>query len=474
MKLSEEKYILYKNFLKVYRPFYNVFYLADLIHWMRNDQVFLSAEQIKEKWEEQVRLIKEGKNSDVLNFYIHIPFCRSKCSYCKYYSNPLVDDKLKSYLNRLIKQMFYFRQTFSGAEFSSLYIGGGTPSVLTLSQLDKLLSNLFNCFRFKEGGEKTFESNPESITLEKLKLLKKFRFNRVSFGVQSLDKMVLSYANRDYQNYNLIKKVVKNAKLLGLEVNTDIMIGLRGESIKSIINSFIDLTRVQPNTITLYLFKPSEEYLKKYFNNDYDSFNSQLYKKAKIVYRILKLKAKTLNYFKNKRSFEICNVADPIFRPKEYKAPYKNRYGYTAPFTYPKPCSLFALGTRASAYIFNSLQYHDAAIGSEIADFNPNEKNYWSLGFDLRDEMRYFILQQLSSRLCFSRKEFENYFGSCFEDNFKPAINSLKELKKIKFNKDLVFLPSDPIERYTCALFFLDEKKAIKKIKGFLFEKFFS
>jgi hypothetical protein len=116
---------------------------------------------------------------------------------------------------------------------------------------------------------------------------------------------------------------------------------------------------------------------------------------------------------------------------------------------------LFALGTRASAYIFNSLQYHDAGIGKEADDFEPKKKIFWAMKFNLKDEMRYFILQQLSNKLCFSQKDFKYFFNSDFKINFKEAIGSLRKLNKIKFKNDLVFLPADPLERFTCCLFFL-------------------
>jgi len=466
MSSIKSDYILYKNFLKKFKPYYNVFFLADLMHWIE-DQSFLSADQIRNRWQKHVQLIEGKKVSDVLNFYIHIPFCRSRCSYCMYYSKSLNNKELESYINKLIKQIIFFKKTFSKAKFSSLYIGGGTPSILTEKQINKLFSSLFSSFKFKKDIEKTFESNPESISLGKLKLLKKLGFNRVSFGVQNLDKKVLSFANRDYQNYNLVRKTVKNAKSLGFEVNTDIMIGLKGDSDKSIINSFIELTKIQPDTITLYPLKPSEEYLRKYFNDNYYLFNSRLNKKAGKIRKLLESMENNFNYCIVNRGFEIYTSAEPVFYSKKFKASYSTDYDYTSPINYSTPCSLFALGTRASSYIFNSLQYHDAATGKEATNFNPKEKIYWAMKFDLKDEMRYFILQQLSCRLCFSQKEFKKFFNSDFKIDFKEAVISLKKLGKIKFDGDLVFLPSDSLERYVCSLFFFDKKKVIKKINNF-------
>lgn len=469
MSWIRDDYILYKKFLKVYRPYYNIFFLADLMHWIKEEsQAFISAQEIRERWERHVRLIKNNKISNTLNFYIHIPFCRSKCTYCMYYSKPVVKEELERYLNKLIKQMHYFRKTFAGIEFSSLYIGGGTPSILSEEQINKFFGNLFNTFKFKKDGQKNFECNPESTTFKKLKLLKKFGFNRVSFGVQNLDRKVLFYANRHYQNYRHIQEVVEYAKTLGFEVNTDLMINIRGDNIKSIVQSFVKLTKIRPDSIDLYPFKPSEVYLKKYLNNDYYSFCIRLHKKAKRVRQILKSIAETQGYSIFERSFEIYTSAEPKFFSKEFRRLYNYRYDFTSPINYPKPCSLFALGTQGSSYIFNSLQYHEiAAKGKEEANFKPQEKNYWTMRLNLKDEMRYFILQQLSCRLCFSQREFKRFFNADFKANFKEAINSLKKLGKLKFNNDLVFLPSGPLERFTCALFFFERKEVLKKINNF-------
>lgn len=469
MNSARETYTLYKSFLKQFRPYYNTFFLADLINWIREEEhSFLSAKQINEKWRKHLTLVRNKKASDSLNFYIHIPFCKSKCGYCMYYSNSIKGGQLEDYLNRLIQQINFFKSTFSKVKFSSLYIGGGTPSSLSEKQMRKLFGNLFNSIKFKNNCEKTFECNPGSINLRKFKILKSYGFNRVSFGVQNLDKKVLFYANRECQNDRLIKQVVKNAKISGFEVNTDLMVGLKGDTANSIISSFVKLTKIKPDTITLYPLKPPDEYLKKYFNNNYRLFNVDLYKKTKIVRQALQSMENTLNYCIVDRGFEIYTSSEPVFYSRKFKASYSYEYDFTSPLNFPKPCSLFALGTRGTSYIFKSLQYHDAAAGKETQQFSPNENNYWTMNFDLKDEMVYFILQHLANRYCFSQKQFKAFFNSDFKANFESTIKALEKLGKIKFDGDLVFLPSEGLERFTCALFLLDRRKIIKKIISFL------
>jgi len=465
MNIAQEKYNLYKKFLKQFKDYYSLSFLTNLIRWTKKP-IFFSPKQIRAYWEEFLDLNKDYTNN--INFYLHIPFCRSKCSYCLYYSRTSTEQEIEEYLNNLIEEIYFFKPTFSNIEFTTLYIGGGTPSILSQKQMEELFINLFAVFKFKKKGEKTFECNPSSTTLEKLKTLKRFGFNRVSLGVQNLDKKVLKFANRAYENYDLIRKVVKNAKKLNFEVNTDLMIGLKGDSIKSIMKSFIALTKLQPDTITLYSFQPSEEYVKKHFHNNYYTFNTNLEKKARKIYQRLNSMKNVLNYVNlEEEKFEIYTSVSigHAYISKNFKPTYEDYYGFTAPITYAKPCSLFGLGTASNSYIFSALQYNDAALGREVADFNQREKKYWAMIFNLKDEMRYFILQHLSHKTCFSQKEFKTFFKSSFKTNFRTAIKNLKSINKIKIKGDLVFLPTDPLERYTTVLFLFNEKDVSKKIK---------
>lgn len=471
MNSAKTDYNLYKKFLKEYQPFYNVFFLQDLIPWFY-DSTLLDAHQIRAKWQEYLESQRKSDAKDILNFYIHIPFCLFKCSYCMYYSNAGKIPQVDGYINRLIQQIAFFKDTFRDFEFSSLYIGGGTPSVLTEKQIKRLLGNLLGSLRFKESGEKSFECNPESITFQKLKTLRDFGFNRVSFGVQSLDRRVLKFAGREFQNYDLIKTVVSNAKSLGFEVNTDLMIGIRGDSAESIIASFKKLVEIRTDTITLYPFKPSERYLKKHFNNDYDSFNMELTKKARMVDIKLKKLEDGLGFYKVERSIDtIYSSVEPVYSSKNFKHPYKHHYDATTVFSYPRPCSLFALGTGGSSYIFKSLQYHDGSRGKEAENFSPKDKGYWAQEFSLADEMRYFILQQLSGSLSISQEGFKKYFDISFRSAFRKEIQALKNLGKIRIEGDKVFLPTEPIERFASAMLLMDRDRVIHKINSFFKNK---
>lgn len=106
--------------------------------------------------------------------YIHFPFCRSKCIYCNFYSVKLNNELLELYLQGILREIEYWGKNLPKKLFKSIYIGGGTPSLLTLHQLEKILNGLFKNFQFDEHMEFSFEGNPDSLKdLVYLKGLKK-------------------------------------------------------------------------------------------------------------------------------------------------------------------------------------------------------------------------------------------------------------------------------------------------------------
>ena len=121
--------------------------------------------------------------------YIHIPFCENICTYCDfckmYYNSAWVD----KYLEQLEKEI---KNIYSGEKLSTIYIGGGTPTCLSEHQLEKLL-NILNNLNKEDDIEYTIETNIESLSLDKIKLLKRFGINRVSVGVQSIVSKNINY-----------------------------------------------------------------------------------------------------------------------------------------------------------------------------------------------------------------------------------------------------------------------------------------
>jgi len=125
--------------------------------------------------------------------YIHVPFCKTKCPYCDFYS--VTDLTLvEEWLNLLIQEMEFYKDVFG--TFDTIYLGGGTPTVLSNTVLTDLFQKLRRKFSFKDNTEITVEANPDDVTPEKLELLKDLGVNRLSIGVQSFNDEELTFLKR--------------------------------------------------------------------------------------------------------------------------------------------------------------------------------------------------------------------------------------------------------------------------------------
>ena len=218
---------------------------------------------IKKRWADFLK--KRGPGGRVaVDFYINIPFCLSKCEYCLFFRSKLLSaEKVEAYIDCLVNQFEYFSPVFRGLRFRHLYVGGGTPSMLGDGQLKKLLSAVFENFSFSPDGQRTMETNPHTARASYFGLLRKFGFNRVSFGVQSLNPAALKSNKRDYQSEGRIIEALELARAAGFEdINVDLIAGLAGDTAGGFLYSFARLAKLAPNNIVVYgLMPPSGAYL---------------------------------------------------------------------------------------------------------------------------------------------------------------------------------------------------------------------
>ncbi len=186
----------------------------------------------------------------ILNAYIHIPFCKSKCKYCSFVSYPDLSRK-EMYLRSLKSEI---EGRYGGECLETLYFGGGTPSVLTVKELDELIK-LFDITR---KTEVTAELNPDDADFGYLKGLKAAGVNRVSFGCQSFDDEILKNIGRRHLACD-VKNAVENAFSAGFEnINLDLIYGLPNLSLKGFEKDLENAINLKPSHISLYGLKISE------------------------------------------------------------------------------------------------------------------------------------------------------------------------------------------------------------------------
>ncbi|HEC69233.1 MAG TPA: radical SAM family heme chaperone HemW [Candidatus Omnitrophica bacterium] len=157
--------------------------------------------------------------------YLHIPFCRKKCAYCDFYSVDYSQSLAQSYIEVLISQIEYFKKEYL---FSTVYIGGGTPSVLT----EDLLARLLKSLDLKPAQEVSLEANPESLTERKLKLLLDLGVNRLSIGVQSFEDKVLRFLQRAHNSQQAVKAIELAQKIGFKNINIDLIYAVPNKDFK--------------------------------------------------------------------------------------------------------------------------------------------------------------------------------------------------------------------------------------------------
>lgn len=167
------------------------------------------------------------------SIYIHIPFCQSRCIYCDFYSTTLGQDTMVSYVEALEREMSLRRQYIKGTRVHTLYIGGGTPSLLPSHLLMELFDAIRRCFSLDEDAEVTIEANPDDVTPDWLKGLEGTPVNRISMGAQTFDDRLLAILRRRH-NAQQVRDAVRLCKEAGIEnISLDLIYGLPGQTADS-------------------------------------------------------------------------------------------------------------------------------------------------------------------------------------------------------------------------------------------------
>lgn len=188
-----------------------------------------------------------------IGIYIHIPFCRSKCGYCDFYSLTR-EDLRETYVKRVTEEILTYQG--KGITANTLFIGGGTPSLLTVPEVEKLVAVCQKVFSL--SGEITMEANPDSVSPEYLIGIRKCGINRISFGAQSGVERELKALGRRH-NVAQIEKAVYWAREAGFyNLSLDIMLGIPYQTTDSLTATLSFMLGLQPEHLSCYLLKIEE------------------------------------------------------------------------------------------------------------------------------------------------------------------------------------------------------------------------
>lgn len=209
---------------------------------------------MREVAKHELSVLEKNKPNE-MSIYIGIPFCPTRCIYCSFtaYALAPMKDKVEPYLEALFKEISFVAAAKKDQPIRSLYIGGGTPTSLNEDQLERLLAHVEQAFDLSMIEEYTVEAGrPDTITAEKLQIMKAHGVGRISINPQSMNQKTLDAIGRGHSVED-IKAVFATARKLGHDnINMDMILGLPGEEVEDVAHTLQELRKLNPENITVH------------------------------------------------------------------------------------------------------------------------------------------------------------------------------------------------------------------------------
>jgi oxygen-independent coproporphyrinogen-3 oxidase len=193
-----------------------------------------------------------------MQLYIHVPFCRSRCGYCSFYSQATErgragEEAFKLYLDGLLREISLWAERLGKISLDTVYFGGGTPSILPVSMLEQIFKRLRRKFKLSRSAEITFEGNPESILeMGYIAELARLGVNRLSLGLQSMDEQMLKVLGRAHSVRESIA-ACETAQLCGIaNISLDLIWGLPGQRLRLWLEDLKSALALKPQHLSCY------------------------------------------------------------------------------------------------------------------------------------------------------------------------------------------------------------------------------
>ena len=289
--------------------------------------------------------------------YIHIPFCKQRCNYCAFYSTTLYNIREK-YVDALCKEIVLRKEYAGSAPIGTIYFGGGTPSTLTMEQLQKICGTIYSTHSVSPTAEVTIECNPDDLTPDFLAQLKQLPFNRISMGVQSFNDTQLKRLGRRH-NAQKAREAVHNAREAGYNnISIDLIFALPGSTITEWEHDLDSAIALHPDHLSAYNLT-YEEGTPLYRALERGDF-AELSEEENIEqFQMLITKMKEAGY----RHYEISNFALPGCESR-----HNSSYWNDTPY--------IGCGAAAHSYNGTSRQWNIADIQEYIKGMESGEYNF--------------------------------------------------------------------------------------------------
>ncbi len=350
---------------------------------------------------------KSGGNAGL---YLHIPFCQAKCEYCDFYSITQLD-QIKQFVDALIKEIELRSPNFQEIAFDTVFFGGGTPSLLNESQLERIWETLFQHFQINPNGEFSIESNPGTLEYSKLAHFRSLGFNRLSMGVQSFNPSELKFLGRIHTVEQVFENF-KNARKAGFEnINIDLMTAFPEITEHSFLESLHQALKLKSEHISCYtlIFEPGTVFYKRMLRGEMQPLSED---EEAIYYEIVARELESHGY----QQYEISNFA----RNPENVCRHNLIYWKHQPY--------IGFGPSAHSFLGNARFANRRSLAAYIKLLSNN-----NLPVDFREElteaelMFEYTFLRLRLKEGLNLGDFYQRFGIEFNDVYDSTIRQLTE-----------------------------------------------
>ena len=289
--------------------------------------------------------------------YIHIPFCKQRCSYCALYSSTLYNIK-EEYTDALCKEIAARKEYVPGEEIKTIYMGGGTPSTLSMEQIEKILDTVYRHYPIGENPEVTIECNPDDLTPEFLAQLKHLPVNRISMGIQSFSDTQLRRLGRRH-DAGKAREAVQNAREAGFRnISIDLMFALPGSTAQEWEKTLAEAIALQPEHISAYnlMYEEGTAMHRALERGDFEELSEE---ENVEQFQTLIKRLKEEGY----RHYEISNFARP-----GYESRHNSSYWNDTPY--------IGCGAAAHSYDGTSREWNVADIKKYIKGINSGCRDF--------------------------------------------------------------------------------------------------
>lgn len=367
-----------------------------------------------------------------LEIYIHIPFCIRKCAYCDFLSGPADEKTIEAYVEKLIDEIYVHAVSNRDVIVTTVFFGGGTPSILSGNQMQRIMAFLKAGFQIAEDAEISMEANPGTVTKEKLESYREAGMNRISFGLQSTNNEELKLLGRIHTFEEFLKSF-KLARESGFDnINVDLISAIPRQTVESWEKSVRQVVSLEPEHISAYslIIEEGTSFAKIYGEGAKGEAELPNEEDERLMYQLTEEILEAAGYHR----YEISNYA------KEGKE-CRHNLGYWERKNY------LGIGLGASSLIDN-VRYKNT---DDLQRYLEQSSNLEVIQEDREliskiEQMEEYIFLGLRKMRGISIREFESIFGKSLEECYGENIKRMMQAGLLAIEDDFLRLTRKGID----------------------------